>query len=99
MSARRSVFADPRAVRRALEILRNSENGSADPAAKELAEAALAEVWGRIRNQPDSYVLTSVEFAVFNFYRETYRYDAVAQAAIQRFWDSYQGSSGSVDGP
>ncbi|TKA79872.1 hypothetical protein B0A55_03676 [Friedmanniomyces simplex] len=52
---------------RALDIARNTE-GDLDPNVREYLERALTEIWSRVQQHPDSYILSKDEFAVFNFY-------------------------------
>ncbi|KAI9850039.1 MAG: hypothetical protein M1838_006179 [Thelocarpon superellum] len=94
-----SVFNDPAAVRRALDIVRNNEAADVDPHVSALLERALAEIWRRIQARPTTYVLSADEFAVFNFHRHQFGDSELAQSAIQRFWDHYRGSESAVNGP
>jgi hypothetical protein len=76
-------------IQRALDIARNTEGHLDDFVAKYL-EQQLAVVWDHIDSQPDSYVLSKDEFAIFNFFVGRYQGLEVAQKAIARFWYSYQ---------
>lgn len=76
-------------IQKALEVARNSE-GVIDPTVRDFLERSLQEVWGRIEAQPDSYLLTKDEFALFNYYRYKSATSPLAQSAIKRFWDNYQ---------
>ena len=74
-----------------LEIVRNSEPGQAPPNAVLVVERAMAELWQRIMANPQSYVMTTTEFGVFNFFRLQYEQGSgriVAQRATARYWDS-----------
>lgn len=82
-------------IPRALELARNTEGG-VDPNIKSYLEKALIEVWARLQAQPDSYVLSRDEFALFNYYRRRFEGSEVAQRAIQRFWDHYHGHTGTI---
>lgn len=62
-------------------------------------EAAIAELWRRIQAEPDSYVLSPDEFALFNYFLERYRGSSVAQRAVARFWNNYHGSVNTDGGP
>lgn len=77
-------------VRQALEQARNCETGSVDSQTTATLEAAIADLWTRIKAEPDSYVLNRDEFALFNYFLERYRGDMVAQKAVARFWNNYQ---------
>lgn len=90
---------DQAAIRQALERARNCEDGSVDAQTTTLLEAAIAELWHRIQAEPDSYVLSPDEFALFNYFLERYRGSAVAQRAVARFWNNYHGSANPDGGP
>ncbi|KOS20314.1 hypothetical protein ESCO_006251 [Escovopsis weberi] len=76
------------AVAQALEIARESPDGASDPTVRKLLDAALGEIWRRVEDQPDSYVMTRHEFAVFNFFQHRFVGDAKAQSARKRYWDN-----------
>ena len=70
---------------RAIDIARNTE-GDLDPTVSRYLEQAITAIWERINQQPDTYLLTKDEFAVFNYYIR--RFDGVtnAEKAIDRYW-------------
>ena len=70
---------------RAVDIARNTE-GDLDPSVQSYLDGALNEIWNRINLQPDSYILTSDEFAVFNFFRLRFQGNSVAEQAVARYW-------------
>ena len=75
---------------RAIDIARSTE-GELDPAVKQYLDDALASIWSRIEQEPDSYVLTEDEFAVFNFFAHTFdnypeEDKRLAEQAIARYW-------------
>ena len=78
---------------RAIDIARNTE-GDLDPSVQNYLEGALSEVWSRINLQPDSYVLNRDEFAVFNFYRNRFEGNPVAEQAVDRYWRNNSADSG-----
>lgn len=80
------------AIRQALERARNCEDGTVDAQTAALLETAIAELWSRIQAEPDSYILNSDEFALFNYFLGRYRGSNIAQRAVARFWNNYQGS-------
>lgn len=87
--------ASPETVRKALEIARDSTDGQLDPKINDILEAAIADVRRKLEAQPDSYVLSRDEFALFNFYRRTKFNDSplaqkLAQKATERFWNNYR---------
>ncbi|CEJ59069.1 hypothetical protein PMG11_07705 [Penicillium brasilianum] len=88
-----AMSKDLAGIRQALERARNCEDGTVDPQTTAILEAAITELWTRIQADPDSYVLSSDEFALFNYFLERYRGSTVAQRAVARFWNNYQGSS------
>ncbi|KAK5134245.1 hypothetical protein LTR08_006788 [Meristemomyces frigidus] len=70
---------------RAIDIARNTE-GDLDPTVNEYLERAVADIWGRIGSEPDSYLLSKDEFAVFNFYIRRFEGVPQAQQAVARYW-------------
>ncbi|EQL03763.1 hypothetical protein G6O67_004425 [Ophiocordyceps sinensis] len=76
------------AVAQALEIARESPDGASDPTVSKILEHALAHAWGKVAAQPESYVMTRDEFAVFNFFQHRFTGDGVAVAARKRYWDN-----------
>lgn len=76
-------------VRRALAIAQNTEYDTLDPAVRDLLERTNARIWDRIHAEPASYVLSTDEFAVFNFYQNEWEDKReIAVAAVRRYWDS-----------
>lgn len=86
---------DPAKIRQALERAQNCEEGSVDPQTTALLEAAITELWTRIQSQPDSYVLSRDEFALFNYFLGRYRGSPVAQRAVARYWNNVHHSPNS----
>lgn len=78
-------------IQRALDIARNTE-GDLDHTVSQYLETQLVEVWDRLESQPETYVLTKDEFAIFNFFIFRYNGSQVAEKAIARFWSNYQDS-------
>ncbi|KAI5360254.1 hypothetical protein Slin15195_G121150 [Septoria linicola] len=70
---------------RAIDIARNSE-GELDPTVSAYLEGALTDIWSRVSIQPDDYVMTKDEFAVFNYYRRRFDENTVAENAVARYW-------------
>ncbi|GFP56137.1 hypothetical protein TASIC1_0006030700 [Trichoderma asperellum] len=75
------------AVAQALEIARESPDGASDPTVSKILEMALSQIWGKVQAQPDSYVMTRDEFAVFNFFQHRFTGDKTAVTARKRYWD------------
>ena len=73
----------------ALEIARESPNGANDPTVSKILERALAAIWGKVQAQPESYVMSRDEFAVFNFFQYRFKGDETAVSARKRYWDNF----------
>jgi hypothetical protein len=76
-------------IRHALELARDLTE---DTDARHLLDTVVLELWTRIQAQPDSYRLSSDEFALFNLYQTRFT-GPVAQRAVARFWDNYRGDN------
>ena len=70
---------------RAIDIARNTE-GELDPSVKTYLDKAIVDIWNRVSQSPDTYVLSRDEFAVFNYYIRRFDGVAVAERAVDRFW-------------
>jgi len=73
---------------RAIDIARNTE-GDLDPQVQTYLENALAAIWGRIIVEPDTYILSVDEFALFNFFiarNQSPDVVVIAENAIARYW-------------
>ena len=92
-----SPFSDPQALNRALDIARTTEQADTEPAVLELLCRALAEIWARINAAPNSYILTHLEFAIFNFFRRDN--SELTQAAVDRYWRNARPTPSGVNGP
>ena len=66
----------------------NTEYHTLDASVRDLLETTNTRIWNRIHAEPDTYVLSLDEFAVFNFYRNTWTGNQaiVGQAAVARYW-------------
>lgn len=87
--------SDQLTVARAVEIIRNNEDGQIPPSVSAVLERALAEIWQRIQAQPSTYTMTRDEFTIFNRYRARFSNSRVAAQAVARFWTHFQGVNGS----
>lgn len=87
-SAQASSSLQDTNVAQALEIARESPDGARDPTISSILESALSQIWGRVLAAPDSYVMTTDEFAVFNFFQYRFTGNKVAIAARKRYWDN-----------
>ncbi|KAF7546940.1 hypothetical protein G7046_g9155 [Stylonectria norvegica] len=74
-------------VNQALEIARESPDGANDPTISRILEAALSQIWNKVEAQPDDYVMTRDEFAVFNFFQHRFTGNRTAMSARRRFWE------------
>ncbi|KAF4266372.1 hypothetical protein KXW98_004411 [Aspergillus fumigatus] len=90
--------ADRFKIRQALERARNCEPDAVDRNTSAILETAITNLWQRIQDAPDSYVLNGDEFALFNYFRVRYRDNRTAQLAVERFWNNYRGNSANSDG-
>ncbi|KAI1331755.1 hypothetical protein F5Y16DRAFT_243251 [Xylariaceae sp. FL0255] len=75
-------------VAQALEIARESPDGARDPTISGILESALANIWTKVQAQPDSYVMSRDEFAIFNFFQHRFLGNKMAIDARKRFWDN-----------
>lgn len=82
-------------VETALELARTSE-GNVEPAISNILERAVRDLWARIQAQPHTYLLSRSEFSLFNYFRSRFGSSEVAQRAIKRFWDNFQGDPNDV---
>ena len=85
-------------VARALEIVRNNEEGQVHPSVTAVLEKAIGDIWRRIQAQPTTYIMNRDEFAVFNYYRNRFKDSQVAQQAVARFWNHFRGDASQVNG-
>lgn len=83
---------------KALEIAKNSEDGSIPPYVTAVLERAIDELWRRIQAQSTTYVMNKEEFIVFNYFRGRFTNSTAAQQAVARFWNNFQGDTSDVDG-
>lgn len=79
---------DPNTVAEALEVARDSPDGARDPVVSGILESALSQIWERVLASPESYTMTTGEFAVFNFYQHRFMGNKIAVAARRRYWDN-----------
>jgi hypothetical protein len=76
------------AVAQALEIARESPDGAQDPIVSNILEGAMTRTWSKVQAQPDSYVMSRDEFAVFNYFQARFNGNKLAIAARKRYWDN-----------
>lgn len=76
-------------VAQALEIARDYHpDDTRDPQIVQILEDAISQIWGKIQAQPQSYILTREEFAVFNYFQHRFEGEEIAATARSRYWDS-----------
>ena len=85
-------------VARALEIVRNSDEGQLHPSVNAVLERAFNELWRRIQAQPTTYVMNKDEFTIFNRYRSRFSNLRLAEQAVARFWNNFRGDPSGIDG-
>ncbi|KAF2736361.1 hypothetical protein EJ04DRAFT_171350 [Polyplosphaeria fusca] len=78
-------------LQQALDIARNSERG-VDPRINAHLERKISELWSKLNAQPNTYIFTKDEGALFTYYRQRFHGSPVAQQAVARFWNHYHGS-------
>ncbi|KKK13378.1 hypothetical protein AOCH_007799, partial [Aspergillus ochraceoroseus] len=82
----------------ALNAARNDEKGALEGPDGETLKAAGSELWRKVERDPDTYLLSRDEFALFNYFRKQYEKTPsnvpIVKKAVARFWDNYR-----EDGP
>lgn len=82
-------------LRNALQIAQNSQSEQIDPRISQILEDALAKIWRNIQAQPNSYIMSELEFAVFNRYRGRPEFqNETARKAVSRYWNSRSANNG-----
>ena len=79
-------------IAKALDIAKESQNGQLPPTVNAILERKMADIWQKINSQPNTYVMSQEEFAVFSYYRSRYSNNRVASDAVSRFWSNYRGT-------
>lgn len=82
-------------VAQALEIARDSPDGAANPTVVTILESEVNRIWGKVQSEPDSYLMSRDEFAVFNYFQNRFEGQPVAVAAKKRYWDSLRETNGN----
>lgn len=78
----------------ALELARQSDEGAHDPVVVAVLERAISEIWAKVQAQPQTYVLSRDEFAVFNYFQHRFTGSEIAVAARKRHWDQVRSVNG-----
>lgn len=87
-SSSKRALSQQDVVAQSLEIARESPDGASYPSIRGILESALEEIWAKVQDQPDSYIMTRDEFAVFNFFQHRFAGDKMAISARKRFWEA-----------
>lgn len=74
----------------ALEIARDMPDGARDPMISGILESALTQLWDRITAQPETYVMSTGELDLFNFYQHRFVGNKLAFTASKNFWVNYR---------
>ncbi|KAF4125804.1 hypothetical protein GMORB2_1050 [Geosmithia morbida] len=82
-----SSVVDP-SILQALDIARDCPDGSRDPTVSKILEGAIGHIWAKVEADPNSYVMTRDEFAVFNYFQRRFTGNDVARLARARYWDN-----------
>ena len=75
----------------ALELARESPEAGQDPTINKILNDAIRHIWHKIQTQPYSYVMTGVEFSVFNYFQHLFLDEdkaGLARMARARYWDN-----------
>jgi hypothetical protein len=78
-------------VAQALETARDTEEGPIDAEVCRILDDAIANIWGKIQAQPDSYVMTTTEMSLFTYFQHSFDGNQVAVEARKRYWDDRLG--------
>ncbi|KAF3017709.1 hypothetical protein E8E14_001778 [Neopestalotiopsis sp. 37M] len=90
---------DSLTVSQALQISRESPHDALDPAVSNILEDEFAQICSEMQSQPDSYVMTHDEFAVFNHFQQRFQGNRVADDARSRYWAAQRSSQNEQDDP
>ncbi|KAI0144240.1 hypothetical protein F4776DRAFT_611365 [Hypoxylon sp. NC0597] len=77
-----------------LEVARETPDALRDQRVKDVLEQALHEIWRRIAADPEGYIMSRDEFAVFNFFQYLYDDDIrrrLAAKARANYWYATKG--------
>lgn len=83
----------PAAIAQALEVARDSEEGSRDPDICNILERAIEAIWSRVQAGPDCYIMTKGEYSVFTYFQDRFVGSSVAISARKRYWDNASAAS------
>lgn len=78
-------------LRQAMDIVQGPDGNQVDPYVIAYLERVYGQIWARIQDQPDTYLLSRDEFACFNFFQQRHQGSEVARKAVERYWDHHHG--------
>lgn len=95
-----STISNPFEVQQALAFARDIEWESLDPRMRDLLASTYERIWERIMLEPRAYILSTDEFAVFNFYQRQWAEKdlGLATAAVTRYWNSKKIDQPDING-
>lgn len=86
----------PNTVKQALRTAQDDTDGNIDPQVLQILEEVLALIWRKVQRHPNSYVMSEVEFGIFNRYRARQEFqNDTARKAVARYWNSRSAVDGS----
>ncbi|EQB51699.1 hypothetical protein CGLO_08733 [Colletotrichum gloeosporioides Cg-14] len=83
-------------VHRLIEIAREGPGGAKDPTVVAILEAEMTRIWAKLSKEPDTYVLSHDEFAVFNFFQFRSAVSGICRGARKRYWKQQALEHGDV---
>lgn len=84
---------DEATIRQYLQMVQDSPDGNVSRGVSDTLRREIDNLWRRIMVSPDTYIMTPLEFKLFNHYRAELqvRNARVVSKAVRRYWDSNQG--------
>jgi hypothetical protein len=84
---------DEATIRQYLQMVQDSPDGNVPRRVSDALRREIDDLWRRIMVSPDTYIMTPLEFKLFNHYRAELqvRNARVVLKAVRRYWDSNQG--------
>ncbi|KAJ2900985.1 uncharacterized protein MKZ38_002169 [Zalerion maritima] len=83
-------------IAQALEIARESEDGASDRVISSILENGLAAVYSKVVANPQTYVLTKVEFSLWNYFQHRFihnpQLEPMYRSAKARYWSNTTGA-------
>lgn len=84
----------------AINLAQSSTHENLPERVRQILKDALREIWRSIQAHPNSYVMTKLEYRVFNYYQAQFLNNDIARRAKKRYWQHTYGTEGpgGVDG-